>query len=404
MTTEIEIGSEELEDKEFSQQGEAESVEDTILRSIEELEGDGSQADESLQGDQGQGDEETKLKASEAARVLAAQKKPKKQVIEAKDLQPEKGVKKGRGEEGEQPGGNLEAPVGWDVKDKEEFAKLPEAAKRQSLAFWGRMNKVFTQGTQELSRYKQKYGELEEVETFYKPHLDSLGLNFGQTTKELLATHVKLMTDTDAELLRVIQRSGRSLESLYNFREGKGGAQQFQAQPPASPQNAHLTPDVVSSIVRQELQGYQYQQASNSEAEELEALRNERDQDGRYLYPELWDSENMAQNYWNTGTIEGLKPLYESFRKTQPGISAGEATRRALTALRLMKGEVPSSPSPQAQRLPNTNDIAKARAASVSIRSRGNHSMQTTSQAPTGQTVEQSIAAAIAELGGNSQY
>ena len=403
MTTETEIGSEELEDKEFSQQGEAESVEDTIMRSIEELQDGDTEADENLQGNEGQSDQEAKNRASEAARVLAAQKKPKKQVIEAKDLQPEKGVKKGKqqGDEGQPSGDKLEAPIGWDVKDKEEFAKLPEPAKRQSLAFWGRLNKVFTQGTQEISRFKQKYGGLDEVENYYRPHLDQHKMDFVQGTRELWATHHKLVNDTDNELLRIIERSGRSLESLYNIREGRAQPSQ-QRQPQA--QNSHLTPEVVSSIVRQELQGYQTQQASNSEAEELEALRNERDQDGRYLYPELWDAENMAQNYWNSGTIEGLKPLYESFRKTQPGISAGEATRRALTTLRLMKGEVPSSPSPLAQRLPNTNEIAKARAASVSIRSRGNHSLSSTSQAPAGETVEQSIERAIAELGGNSRY
>ena len=406
MTTETEIGSEELEDKEFSQQGEAESVEDTIMRSIEELQDGDTEADENLQGNEGQSDQEAKNRASEAARVLAAQKKPKKQVIEAKDLQPEKGVKKGKqqGDEGQPSGDKLEAPIGWDVKDKEEFAKLPEPAKRQSLAFWGRLNKVFTQGTQEISRFKQKYGGLDEVENYYRPHLDQHKMDFVQGTRELWATHHKLVNDTDNELLRIIERSGRSLESLYNIREGRAQPSQ-QRQPQA--QNSHLTPDVVSSIVRQELQGYQTQQATRTEAEELDTVRNEVGPDGQYLYPELWDSENMDGHYWNQATIDRVKPLYESLKMTQPELNHAERLKRAVHFIRFSNGQVPSSPAPSAQRLPqnaNTSEIAKARAASVSIRSRGNHSLSSTSQAPAGETVEQSIERAIAELGGNSRY
>ncbi len=407
MTIENETGSEELRnEEELGLEEKPESVEDSILRSIEELEGNAPEADEGIQGDEGEKPEAAKVSASEAARVLAAQKKPKKQVIEAKDLQPEKPVKK---EEQAQQTGKLEAPVGWDVKDKEEFEKLPEPAKRQSLAFWGRMNKVFTQGTQELGRLKSKYGGLDEVESSYKPVLDRYGVDFIRGTKELWGTQASLLTDRDKTLLEIIEKNGTTLEQLYNVREARlrgGQPPAYQPQQQQQPQVPYLTPEDVDRRVEQRLQAQSHQQVLQYEAQELESVRNERDSSGRYLYPELWDSNNMAENYWNSETISGVKPLYERLRKTQPDLSPGEALKRAIQVQRIADGNIPSSPSPQAQRLPNanTNDIARARAASVSIRSRGNHAISTTQAANLGESVEQSIERAIAELGGNSRY
>lgn len=383
-----------------------ESVEDTILRSIEELGDEGTETDEGLQGNQGQENAKPQISASEAAKILSESKKGRKrQTVEAKDLQPERKV------EGQAPDAtaeDLRAPQAWDLTAKEQFAKLPEVAKKEALAFWSRLDKHFTNGSQEIARAKQKFGGLETVEQTYQQHLDRHGIDFITGTRALWATHQEIAQDRLAGLTKLLRQNGVTPEDLYRYQQGQGQQAPQQQQFQGQQQNPPLTQADIDRIVQARLEsGFQQreqQQAVHSDAEQLEQLRNAVGPDGRHLYPELWDNQNFEANYWNSSTIERVKPLVEAARKTQPGLSIAEATKRAVNTLRLLDGSTNGSPSPTGPRLPtNTNEIARARAASVSIRSRGNHEIPTGGRASAGESVEQSIARAIAELGGTGR-
>lgn len=407
--SENEISLETLSDEELAAQIDAEAaserpetVEDTIYRSIEELENGGTEADQDLQGDQGKEAGKDKVSASEAARILSQSRKgPKRKTVEAKDLEQEGKIGQPQEQATQE---ELRAPQAWDLTAKEQFAKLPEVAKKETLAFWSRLDKHFTNGSQEIARAKQKFGGLETVEQTYQHHLDRHGIDFVSGTRALWATHQEIAQDRMAGLSKLLRQNGVTPEDLYRYQQGQPAQQQFQAQQ----QNPPLTQGEIDRIVQAKLESSLQQReqlhAVHSDAEQLEQLRNAVGPDGRHLYPELWDNQNFEANYWNSTTIERVKPLVEAARKTQPGLSIAEATKRAINTLRVLDGNAIGSPSPTGPRLPtNQNDIARARAASVSIRSRGNHEIPTQGRASAGESVEQSIARAIAELGGTGR-
>lgn len=398
MTTDNETFSETLSDEELAAQidGEEgsekpESVEDSIINAINELEENETETDENIQGDKGK---EPEIDASKAASILAKSKGKKREVIEAKDLQ--------------QPGANQEdeditAPQAWDQDAKAEFSKLPPIAKKQTAAFWKRLDSHFQNGSQEIARQKQKYSRLEQVVEHYLPTLHDDGITDpAAAVAAALSLHREVRQNKHEGLLKWIGKNNTSLEELYRYRESRNGGQapqQYQqqfSQPEAQP---YLTRELIAPIIRQELEQHQSQYAQTADANELQQLRNQVGQDGRALYPELWDNQNLQSNYWNVGYLQRVQPLVEYERNSHPGISVAEATKRAIQLLRFRDGHQPGTTTASMPRLPNDQEtIAKARAANVSIRGRGNGSIPITTAAQPGESVEQSLHRAIAEL------
>ena len=374
---------------------EGNSVYDTARRVYEELEAKGNAEDkapdEDVPGGEGEKAESVSPEdISKAAATLARSRKRGKgprQVIEAKDL--DLGAE-GEGEaevEAPEPAKTYEPPLRLSPADKELFAKLPPEGQRWTAEAIQNLEGHYTKRLQDLSRYEQRYGSLAEVEQTYRPHLDKHGLDFAAGTRQLWAVHHEIAENKMQGLSNMLRRNGVTPEDLYRYQQG-GGHQQHQPQQNyGQPQSTPLTHETVEQIIAARLQAVQEQQALQQEAQALETLRHEKSADGRYLYPELWDNQAHENGYWNIGTIQRVKPLVESLRKTQQGMSLTEATKKAISALRALDG-TPGSPSPaQGPRLSQQEQVAKVRAASVSVKSRGNGAIPTTGKAPKGSSV-----------------
>lgn len=362
---------------------ETESLDASLLASIQDLSGDDgtTETDQAIVGSESEEKPKSSAEqASEAARILASARKRTPKIgadgkpVEAAPVerQPLQAVKK------------LEPPYRWPVDKKEWFLKQPAEAQEEMAKGWQQMEAHFTKGTQELNRQKQRYAELERVVTPYVQKWNIKGMTDVQVMAELCATQDLFSKDAVEACELVLQKSGVTPEQLIARR---GGAQATpQQHAPVPQQNNILTAEDVSRIVNQTLQGANTQQAQSAAVVEVQGVRNEIGADGKYSYPELWSDDYL----------ERVKPLVADLRKTQPNISWADATRKAVSTLRYHDGY--GSPSPATPRVTSQEDINRVKGASVSIRGRGNVSIPTQTQAKNGESLSESIEATIAAL------
>ena len=378
MTTENETNPETLENDEV-ETVERESVEDTINEVLSELSGESNETetDKNVQRDKSPTTKQpTSKEASEAARILAKskQKGKKRTVVESTDLDAAN-VK----EEDETPPPAIEPPARFPVEKKEWFNKQPREVQEEVTKGWNEIEAHTTKLWQELNRKSSRYSQLEQVVNHYMPGWNLKGITDVQAIAELCAAQDVLIKDPEAGAELLLKKIGITPEQLIARRSGTNGhSQQYQQQP----QQNLLTAEQVEEIIERKNQQSQQHYAINSAANEIEMVRRETEADGRYRYPELWDAQYLQR----------VKPLVEVTRKTQPNVSWAEATKRAVQTLRIHEGKV-GSPSSYDPRLSQDQEIAKAKAASVSIRGRGNPSIPSITQGKPGESVEDSVRA-----------
>lgn len=378
-----------------------ESVEDSARAVIEELGGISVDGDEPTEPE---GEEKHTIAPSEAARILARSKG---------------GAKKGKGEQAkakaekrelsispkEQPGANqekVEPPQRLSVADKEWFLKQPIEAQRGLRQAYDNLEGHFTKRLQDVQREAEEVREVRDVIKQYRSIWHGRGISEGQAIRELAATGEAIRTKPDETIANLVKVTGVPLERIAQLLGGQAPHQgQAQYQQPAQPQSL-LTRDDVLRILQEREHQSSFQTETQRATQEYEQVRNELTPDGRYLYPELWDPN--AHGYWSAAYLARVQPLVESLQKTHPGLAHGEKLKRAIHTLRMLDGhQVPpaqttnGSPSLQSSRLPNREqEIATARNAAVSVRSRGNGLIPAVTQADKPESVEESARATLA--------
>lgn len=284
----------------------------------------------------------------------------------------------------------LDPPVRWSVPEKEEFNRLPEVAKRQVLDFWSHMDKKFTNGSQDLARYRQRYGQIEDVINHYMPQWNLKGITDVQAVSELCAAQDFLLRSPLEAMALLCERTGVTPEAIYQYKQtGSQGAQAAPQVPrqQADPQFSQLT-ERVNAVYDYLQQGQlsHEQQAIAQGVAEVNQVRNLQS-NGRYVYPELWN---------DTYLTERVQPLVSALRKTEPGLPIGEAVKRATHTLRLLDGNPPSL-SPQSPGL-SREEIANVKRASVSVRGRGNGAFPGAAKADAGEKLTDSLEAVWEQL------
>lgn len=369
MTETLEI-DEDLEVEEESTR--PESVEDSARLALEDLASENDETDEPEHGAEAKESKESTVNASEAARILAKSKKPKKrQVIDAAQLQT--GANKEAASDTP-----LDPPARFPVEAKEQFHKLPKVVQQQALEFWNGLEGNMTKKLQEASRYAQKYQHIDQLMGHYIDDIHSSGFTDSQFLAEMFATWRNLKNNPVSTVQKIIQNLGITPEQLSGQQQAPQVQQHIQS-------NA-LTAEQVERILEQREQRNLQQASLNAAVNEVAALRNERDpQQGTYLYPELWDDSFLQR----------VQPLVKYHRETHPGISIAEATKRAVLTHRSQMAAA-GSPSPMNTRLTPQDEIQRVKAASVSVRPRGNGTIPTLSQAKKGESVRESTEAILA--------
>lgn len=398
MTLENETNLEDLsaDENEFGQEA-GESLDDSIREAFAEhgteIQDEAeTETDGQLPGDQGSQPDKPTVDASEAARILANSKKKgkagRRQTLEAKDLDLGQGKKEVTGAPAAPV--KFDPPARFPVEKKEWFNKQPPEAQEEIVKGWNDIEARTTKVWQDLQRESAQVAAIKEVAQHYRTQWHQHGLTEAQAIAQLAATNERLVNP--ATRLTTFDRLARDLgitpQEWFDYQNGGQGGQTQQHQPAQQQNTAQqvLTRDHVLSILNEHSQTSQQQQLIYNAQAEVEAVKNAAGADGRYLYPELHRPEYISR----------VKPLVEDLRKTQPGISWSEATKRAVHTLRALDGN-PSSPSPgTSPRLPSS-ELANIKAASVSVRGRG-ASIPSITKAKPGETIEESTRAVLAAL------
>lgn len=151
-----------------------------------------------------------------------------------------------------------------------------------------------------------------------------------------------------------------------------------------APQNDALTKRLIAleSVIAQQrdqasqAQSQQAQQQARQAAQEVEQLRNQRGSDGKFLYSKLHE----------TGFLQQIQQLVGSLREINPSESWAESYRKAHD---IATGNPSASSAPRLASN-STNQIEKAKAASVSLRGRG-AAPAAPVQVPKGQKLEDTV-------------
>jgi hypothetical protein len=257
----------------------------------------------------------------------------------------------------------LEPPTRWTVEAKEWFNKQPTEYKREIVRQNSDFESHSTKLWQEINRQKSRYDGIDQIVKKYGEEWNLKGVSDVAAIAELAATEQALRKDPEGTLARLIKALRVDPEKLLGKVTGKESASENNS---ASPEVLALRAELNEiKNWKQGLASNYENQAAESVAQEIREVQNLQDSNGRYIYPQLHDSDFLAR----------VKPFVTAAKEAQPGISWGEATKRGYQALQSING----SPSLQPAKLPgqtqpNTNK-SRARLVSVAGQSSGSGSL-----------------------------
>lgn len=255
----------------------------------------------------------------------------------------------------------IPAPNRLRAEEKEAFHAMPEPLKRAVHSMFKAHEAEFTQAMQRaVARERESQHVTEAVRPYLlaHPELTEAGFTESRLVGALVAAHQRL-TDPKTQrqaLAELAQQQGLDSNIVQAILGGQQGA---AADISSHPEIAALRDRVArAESYQQQVQQQQFNGAVSGIVSEMEAVRNEMDASGRYLYPELHDA----------AFLEGCKPLVSALVRALPGISYGDAFKRAYFTL---KGQFGNSPQGIQTRLPATNNQQeRAQQAAVSVRGR----------------------------------
>lgn len=384
-TTEILENEPEALETEQPEPGRRETMDESVQAVLAELEGSGeAETDENVQGDKGPEADKPIRSASEAASILAKSKGKKRQVVEAKDLEPT-----GRQKQAAPAEEKIDAPAMWKAEDKEAFEKLDVVSKRNALKFFKDAQAGVSKVVQEVQQQRQKYSDLDRITQHYAPEWAKRGVTDIQAIAQMCAQWHETVKNPVKAVADLMQQAKVSPQALAEYLSGEPQQQGYQPQ-----KDFTVTPDEIRRIVAEESQkSYQTQAQYNATRQaqmEVDSVRQLRSQAGSFLYPELHGEQP-----------KGLDTLVQFEKDADPSISWAEATKRGIHVYRARSGYL-QGPASLAPRLTPQQEIEKIRSGSVSVKGRGNSAIPSVGAAKKGESVKDSATIVYQQLFGNN--
>lgn len=248
--------------------------------------------------------------------------------------------------------------------EKELFNKLPLPLKKA----WHRAIKdLEAVTTRDAQRYSQAIAESRGIMEAVQPFATSWaskGFTVPQAVVSLAAAQEKLINESTR--MDAYMALGRDLG--IDFEQA---AAISRGEAPEGPVTRKMTleqdPSYISlrdevnalKLEREQARSQQLESTVQTIVAELASVRDEKDSFGRYRYPEMHEE----------GFFEKVKPLVSALRGTVPGLSHGDALRRAYSMM-TGKSEGASAQVNQSSLPPQGNTNERALAAAVSVRGR----------------------------------
>lgn len=226
----------------------------------------------------------------------------------------------------------IKAPQRFTAEEKEIFNKLPleikqiaEKAFKEQEADYTRSKQFLADGMKQLEAERAQNAELTKTMNRYLAKWGANGIAPEQGIMALAAAHDEL-THMDKNVrktayAKLLINSGLDAN---DFAEVLGGQSQTQVQPqkiqqPILTEEERMRQSYVDSLIArdQALQQQTQEQQVLSVIKEIEAVKEEKDATGRYIYPKLHDAT----------FIDKVKPLVLATMETT-GVSWGEAFKK----------------------------------------------------------------------------
>jgi hypothetical protein len=269
-------------------------------------------------------------------------------------------VKLGKGKKGKNqlqtsPEGDTPPPVRLNAEQKELFNALPPKLKVGVARMFLDHEQKFTRGQQDLARALEEHRSIGDVAQQFAAEWGEMGFSVPQAIAQLAATQRKL-TNPNTSLDTFI-KLGADLGFDVSHLKDDSAPGQGSGDISTHPQFKALQEKLggLQSTI-DNWQGQQTEAVVTQIVEDMSTVRDEKDQFGRYRYPRMHEE----------GYLEALKPLVSVIARTIPGISYGEALRRAYITTE--GGNSSDAASGQPAKFPDTNQ--RAVQAAVSVRGR----------------------------------
>jgi len=260
---------------------------------------------------------------------------------------------------------DLPPPNRLSAEQKEHFNKLPAPLKKATHAMFQNVEAQFTKAMQEARGAQREAAHIVEAVRPYllsHPELQEQGFTESKIVSGLLAAHQKLTNpktalSTYADLGAQIGLSKEKIAAILDIAKGNDASVVDIKQHPDFVSLQERFNTLESKIGGAERQSLEAQVTSI--VSEMEAVRDERNQAGQYLYPKLHDGQYLEQ----------VKPLVSALVRAIPGLSYGEALKRAYHQIEGTTGNSIQATQP---RLPTTpiGRTERSAAAVASVRGR----------------------------------
>jgi hypothetical protein len=220
-----------------------------------------------------------------------------------------------------------DAPSRWEAEEKELFYKLPKKIRAGIVKREKQVEAYFTRRAQEVASKERHVDDVVGVTNKYIAKWGRSGLTPAQAVSALASMQDRLTapeTQTRKEAFaELFVNSGLSADDFMDVIQGAGKTLPQQPAPVSQPQ--HLTQaDIARQQYIDSMMQQQYRAQVNTAVSQIEAVRNERDAAGRFIFPKMHD-----QNFLETQ----IKPLAMTMMQQQPSLNWGEAAKRAYLAL-----------------------------------------------------------------------
>lgn len=317
-----------------------ESVRETVARALEEER-------KKLAGDEGPAKPEAQQKPSKDGAPKHATAKPAKDAV-AFDGKP---------------------PQRLSAAQKEAFNALPPQLKAGVASMFAEHERTFTAAMQEARRAEaESRGIIEAVNPFATSWAER-GFTVPAAVAALAAANEKLLNEKTRE--STFLNLGNDLQVDWERMAALARGEEKPAASVASHPEITALREELNALKseREQVRSKQLNESVQGIVSEMAAVRDEQDQFGRYLYPEMHEE----------GFFERAKPLVSALRATIPGLSYGEALKRAYSSITGRPAGNSAQQSPA--RFPSQENQQQTRALSAAVSVRGRTAPQVTGMA-----------------------
>jgi hypothetical protein len=222
----------------------------------------------------------------------------------------------------------IPAPEGFSAEEKEAFYKAPKKVRQAIKRREDERDSYFTRRTQEIAQKEHLVSDVMQVTNKYLSKWGRAGLTPASAITALASFQDRL-TDPDVgtrkqAFAELFVNSALTAQDFMDILE-QSGSDVSKFKPQQQPQQTPLTnQDIQRQNYIDSMMQSDWNNKVQSALNQIEAVRNERDAQGRFVWPKLHD-----QNFLDSQ----VKPLAQTLLAQQPNLNWGDAVKRAYLAL-----------------------------------------------------------------------